>query len=125
MEAKIDEIKKACSRPEKFLRYRDGNGTRMLKATLSSASFPREHYHLTFCPFVLTFETSDAYWQDEANESVTFSGVSGDFSESLSNSGTGESFPLVHFVFNSATSVTEASFTANGRTVSVAGAISS
>lgn len=125
MEQKIDAMKKACSVKERQLKYRSGGSSRSITASLSSASFQREHYHLTFCPFVLTFESSDAYWHDEANESVTFSGVTSSRSESLSNSGTGESSPVVHYVLNSATAVSTASFSANGRTLTVTGVFGS
>lgn len=124
LDALLDSVKRACSKEEKVLQYKDANGIRRAVATLSDAKFDRKHYHVTFCPFSLTFETQDAFWYDKNGESAYFE-VSAGFTESVTNSGSAPSDPLFVVAFNSASSVTAISFSANSRTVSVSGSFAS
>lgn len=119
LDARIDEIKRECYGTEWTFEYVDANGRRKITATLSRADFDRQHFHITFCPFVLTFETNEAFWYDEINESNSVSAVTGNFIDSLSVGGSAPSQPQVYFVLNSATAITAISFTANGRTITV------
>lgn len=125
LESLMDEIKKSCYAPSSSLRYVDSNGTREITASLVSASFKREHYNLSWVPFVLVFESDDAFWRDVSNGSYSFGGITEtDRVESLDSYGTAPAMLRAYFLFGSATSVTEVSVSANGKTATVSGAFS-
>lgn len=122
MEALIDDMKKNISGTEKVLQYTNANGTRKITATLSDAQFDRKHYHVSFCPFVLTFESQDAFWYDASDESFSGNLTTSPSTENFDNGGSAPANPRVVFAFSSATSVTSVSFSANSKTVTVTGA---
>jgi hypothetical protein len=124
LDALIDSVKRNLYGTEGILQYSDANGTRKIVATLSAANFDRQHFHLTFCPFVLTFETNPAFWYDSENQSYSFAMTSGTRAEQLDADGSAPSSPRVYFAFVTASAVTSVSFSANSRTVTVSGTFS-
>lgn len=124
MEAVMDEMKRSLSGTEKTLQRVTANGTRKITATLVSANFDRRHYHISFCPFTLTFESQDAFWYDASNQSFSAAVTSSPYVESLDNGGSAPADPRILLAFVSASSVTQVSFSANNKTVTLSGAFS-
>ncbi len=119
LEAEIDAMKKALAKGEGDLDIKIAETVRRYKATLingSSVFSERRGFHITFCPFELSFVTVDPFATLPNYTSKGFIGTTDlSFDEQIDNDGTIRTKPVVILNFTSATNVTAISFKNNTR----------
>lgn len=102
----IDEIKQNLRLPEKYLDIRVNSEIRRIKATATKVEFPRQHFHITFCPIVIVFTIVEPFFYAYNAQSFWYLSKSADFSEEITHAGTADADPVMYLIFGSWTSVT-------------------
>lgn len=120
MEAKIDEMKKYLDEKNGILRYATQGKFREINATSSSIVFDRKRYHISFCPFSVTFTINDIYWRDSNQMIITDTGLTSDINIEYSNEGSKESLPKIIIVVNTG-SCSQAKMTLGGISLTTEG----
>ncbi len=118
MEAKIDEMKKYLDEKDGILRYATQGKFREINATCSNIVFDRKRYHVSFCPFSVTFTINDVYWRDAENTISTDTGLTSNINIEYSNEGSKETFPKIIIVVNTG-SCSQAKMTLDGISLTV------
>lgn len=112
LDAKIDEMKKEVSAREGNLDVKMSNGeTRRFIATSDTEIiFNREHFHITFIRFIVSF---NVYLPFGSDIDFTVDALLGQSSLSLvqqiDNAGTAPSKPVIHLLLSSVSAITEIS----------------
>lgn len=118
LEQKIDEIKKNCLQKEGTLRYKTAKWSyREITATCTVCDFMREGYHITFCPFVMTFVASDVYFRD-GKTFLAEQAITGNVAFDYFINGSAPSFPQIYFIINNG-SLKKISISSNGMIFSI------
>lgn len=93
---------------------------RRTRATVTSSSIiEREHYHNTFVPFQITFQTQDPFQYLIASKSVTETDIATDWNIEFSYNGNAVSYPKVYLIFGEVTGTENISMELNDRKVVV------
>ena len=123
-EIAMDAMKGKLNQTQWTFKYKAQGVYRAIIATCTSVVFQREHFHINFCPFIITLQTNEPFFYEETLQSITTSGVTtATLAQDVYNPWYIASKPQVYFVFNSATSVTTVYFTCEGRTVTYTGTL--
>lgn len=128
LDAFLDTIRKNLRHSQGNLDYTDANGTvKRFVATVDSFEdmFDRQHYHVTFCPWVVRFRCRTPFGKARTYTSETVSITSSPTNQTVSNSGTTKAKPLFILIFTAASSVTAATVenTTTGESLTYTGAI--
>ena len=119
MEALIDEMKKALAVREAILDIKIDGQIRRYHATMVSGNTMfnnREHYHITFIPFEVSFVTVEPYGYSPEYEFTTiFNQTILNLQEEISNIGTISAKPIIILNVIDAVNVTAVSFINNTR----------
>jgi hypothetical protein len=123
-EIAMDTMKGKLNKTEGLFKFKTQGVYRNILATCTSVVFNRDHFHINFCPFVITLQTNEPFFYEETLQSFTTSGVTGaTLAQDVFNPWFIASKPQIYFVFNSATSVTTVYFTCDSRTITYTGTI--
>jgi len=99
----IDEVKKNTATTEGYLDITVNDEIRRCKATCTKINFNRQHYNVTFCPFVIVFTILEPFFYRITDESASYVGKTGTFSEEFTNVGTATTEPILYFIFGTST----------------------
>jgi hypothetical protein len=118
-EARLDAFKKYIKGITAPLRYTTQGVTREITATATNISIPRKGYNINVIPFLITWTTTDQYW-NAGSQSAIFEAITTNFSEEITCTGNVESWPRVYLGFRTGiTGTNTISFTANNRTLTI------
>lgn len=97
----IVSMKRALMIPNQELWYKMGDGTMVYTiATCDKMRRPRQHYHVTFVPFELTFQVLEPFFYEGEEELASFTGLASTLSSSIDNLvGSYASYPRIHVQF--------------------------
>lgn len=100
---KVDEIKRSISATEGYLDIKVNGNIRRAKATCVKMDFGRQHYHVSFIPVRITFEILEPFFYSINDQSGSYLGKTGNFSEEFTCGGTAETEPTFYFIFGTTT----------------------
>ncbi len=107
----IDEIKQNLKQTSGYLDIRVNSEIRRIRATVTKTDFNRDHYHITFCPLVVTFTVLEPFFYAYNAQSFWYLAKTATFSEEITHRGTADSDPVFYFIFGTGTSVTAITLT--------------
>lgn len=129
LDALIDTMKKRLRKRERPLDYTPANGAvRRFTATLANFDTlfaGREHYHVTFHPFLARFVDKGPFPKSRSYTSIMASLSTSPRNETVYVEGTKEAQPVVILIFSAASSVTAVAIanTTTGETITHTGSI--
>lgn len=88
-------MKKYLDEKDEILRYSTQGKFREINATCSNIIFDRQHYHVSFCPFSITFTVNDVYWRDSDLVIYTDTSLTSNTNIEYTNIGNKETFPEI------------------------------
>lgn len=96
----IDLFKQKTSCVEWYLDIKVNWYYRRTKATVVSNNlFAREHYNINVVPFEITFATLEPFFYNKQDETITETGITGDYAIEFNYNWTAPSQPRVYFIF--------------------------
>lgn len=101
LEAKIDEMKWQLDDIEWMLRYKTQWTWKEISATSKIMNFDRKYYHITFCPFSITFTINDVYWSLTDKVLDWFTWITTNFNNEFSNKWNKDTYPYFIVSVNS------------------------
>lgn len=112
LEIAMDEMKRALWRPQKNLDIKVNWNIRRAKASCVNMSslFEREHYHITFIPFIIEFRLIWEFSKELLRQTQNFNSLTSNLTEEIINWGTVRTNPTLSLVFTSAISVNNITF---------------
>lgn len=120
----LDDVKKNLDIVNQgVFKYRSNGIYRQIKATMTKFQAKREHYHLSFVPLVITFETNEPFFYNTVPGTLLANVTTSPHTEDITLLGSEGSKPQLYLAFTSATTVTSASVAINGRTITYTGAL--
>ncbi|MDR2416123.1 MAG: phage tail family protein [Candidatus Peribacteria bacterium] len=120
MEIFKDTFKKNISQKEAFLTLKFGNEFRKARATqVKDQIFNLTHSDITRCPFSLSFQILDPFWETKEQESYTFPNTTGILIQEINNSGTAETDIQLYISFNEGSDVQEIRMKQNGKLMTI------
>lgn len=116
----IDRFKKAMLENNKNLDIKVNGQVRRAKASCINPSslFNREHYHITFLPFTISFRVLEKF-REIKPQTYTFTWLTWNFLEEVYNGGTAKVSPVFTIIINTATETDTASIILWGETITV------
>jgi len=124
MEQLIDEIKTNLSVPNALFKYKTQFKIRQTKATLTKLTIKRDYFHINFTPVVIEFMTTDSFFYDETDSSVSWTTAVSPFTLEVTNIWSVISNPQIYITFTTATSVNSVSVNIWATTITHTGIIS-
>ena len=121
----VDRFKRAIVQSEQNLDIKVNGVIRRAKASLMSPEsiFDREHYHVTFLPFEITFRALEKF-KETQRDITTITGLTGDFIEEVYNYWNAKANPVAVFTFDSASGVNEISMDIGWEIITISESIS-
>lgn len=112
LENRIDEMKRALGRPNKNLDIKVNWVIRRAEASCLNLDrlFNREHYHITFIPFVVEFRLVSEFSKELQRNNQNFTNLTANLTEEITNLGSVRTNPILSILLNS-TTATEITFT--------------
>jgi tail protein len=130
LDALLDTIRKNLRGSRRNLDTIDSNGTvKRFVATVDSFEdlfASREHFHITFCPWIVRFKCRIPFGKSRDYTTETNSLTTSPTNQTISNPGTTKAQPVFILIFNSATSITAAAVenTTTGEQIQYTGTLS-
>jgi len=121
------EIKTNAYVNNAILKYKNVWLDKFLQITWNTVSFemPRQHYNITHSPYIIQFETTDAYFHEKNEFSSIYESQTSNIAGEETNTWSAETKPILYLAFSSWISgVTSISFTVNSTTITISETIS-
>lgn len=116
----LDEVKKNTRKTEGLLEITINWEVRQILATVTDLSYNRDHYHITYSPITITFQTAEPFFYAKQDQILGVLAKTATFTEEMTHDGCAESNPNVIMSFWSWSAVTAVSFTdPDGRILTV------
>lgn len=120
----LDTVKKNTRKTEGLLEIIVNGEVRQILATVTDLVYNRDHYHITFSPITITFQSAEPFFYAETDQSLGIFGKTATFTEEMTHNWGAESNPTVYMVFGTGTTATEVSFTdPDGRILTITTAL--
>lgn len=129
LDALLDTIRKNLRGSRRNLDTIDANGkVKRFVATVDSFEdlfANREHFHITFCPWIVRFKCRIPFGKSRDYTTVTNTITASPTNESITNTGTTKAQPVFILIFNTATSITATAVenTTTGEQIQYTGAL--
>lgn len=120
LEQKLNEINKFLRENEKDLYIKVDDVYRVAKATNQKISYPREHYHISFCEFIITFQVLEPYFHKRTREENIYESITtSPYTANFDNNWYAPSFPEYVLSFRGSSAVTVIAIATNWYTITI------
>lgn len=113
----IDNLKDKLSKVEWYLYVQFGSKYRKIKATVSDINIQRNHYNVTFVEFTIEFLCKEPFFSDLNVWTESYLAQTASIQDDINYIGTGETYPSIYVVFESAWGVTGVDIVIGDKTI--------
>lgn len=115
----LDTVKKKLRTTEGYLDITVNGEIRRIKANLTKFDAGRMHYNVSFTKANIEFTSVEPFFYAKNKQSYEFLGMTGTFSQEVTNAGSVESLPIFYFIAGAGSNITSLAITAFGKTITI------